>query len=96
LYNKKARLAGIISETKADGIEYECNIIGDGTDENPYRPEIFDDQGYYHFDVSTISGGKCKVWVNKKRTNAATLQSIKSNPKYKKKSETTGGVDIGT
>jgi len=87
-------IAEKIKDTKDNGIYYECSLIGDGTDENPYRPEIFKYKGYYHFDTSTINAGKCRIWINKNRTKSSELTKIKNDNKFTKIKETSAGAIV--
>jgi len=85
-----------IKDTKDNGILIECNIIGAGTQENPYRPEIFDKyNGYYHYDTTLNAGNKCRIWVNKKKTKDTELSKIRNDATLTKIKETTGGKDNG-
>jgi len=88
-----------ILETKSNGILVEVPLIGDGTPENPYRPQL--PQGVYiHIDanihgISTIDykNKKARVWINKKRSSEKAIKEIKEKTsKYRIIHDTENGV----
>jgi len=87
-------IASRIKETKENGLYIECNLLGDGTPENPFRPEIFDlfPEAYTHLDTVDIDyqNKKCKVWVSKIRTAKTHLANIQKHSKLKILKETGG------
>lgn len=85
-----------IKDTKDNGIYIECDLLGDGTEDAPYKPEVFNYKGYYHLDKKDIdyTNKKAKVWVNKKKTKANELQNIKKDSKNKIIKETEKGTTV--
>jgi hypothetical protein len=79
-----------IKDTKEHGILYRTSLLGDGTQENPYSPEIMKEGAYFHFDTKTIDkiNNTAEVWVNKKKTSKAVKDKIKADTKYEKIKET--------
>ena len=87
-----------IKYTKDNGILIECKLLGDGSEENPYRPEVFDNyDGYYHLNKKDIdyTNKTVKIWVSKKKSKPATITAIKADNKLTKIKETTNGGVIG-
>jgi len=85
-----------IKETKNNGYYVECDLIGDGSEDNPYRPEIFNYGGYYHLDTKDIdyTNKKVKLWVSKKETKPEVISAIKKHNKIKILKETKEGKEI--
>jgi len=73
-----------IQDTKNNSVYVECKLLGDGSEKNPYIPEIFKEGGYYHLDCSDIDylNKKVKVYVNKKLTKPQILTKIRNDIKY--------------
>lgn len=85
-----------IKETKNDGYYIECKLEGDGTDANPYQPEVFSKfKAYYHLDTRDIdyTNKTAKVWVSKKKSPPSEITKIKADATITKIKETTGGVE---
>lgn len=85
------KLKDKIKETKENGVYFECELLGDGTDDNLFRPYVFEHyKAYYHFDTSEIdyTNKTCKIWVNKKRTAKQIINDMKKDSKLKKEKET--------
>jgi len=86
-----------VKDTKDNGVLIECKLLGDGSDENPYRPEVFDKyDGYYHFDTKYMDkiGHTCKIWVNKKKTSTTNINKIKNDVDITVIKETNNGSVI--
>ena len=92
----KNNIQANIKNTKDDGIYYECELLGDGTEGNEYRPKIFTYKGYYHLDAKDIdyTNKKVKVWVNKKKTKTTEITKIRNDGTLTKIKETTGGATV--
>jgi hypothetical protein len=75
-----------IKETKDNSVYLECDLIGDGTEENPYMPEVFktNPNAYFHLDMKDIdyTTRKVKIYVSKINTNVSDIQNIKENTKF--------------
>jgi len=88
------KLGEKIKDTKQNGLYIECKLLGDGSDENPFHPEVFETyKGYYHLDSRDIdyTNKKVKIWVAKKSTPTAELNKIKNDSKITKIKETNNG-----
>jgi len=86
-----------IQETKNNGLLVECKLLGDGTEGNEFRPEIFDTyNGYYHLDTRQIDyvNKKVKVWVSKIITKPAELTKIRNDATVTIIKETSNGAII--
>jgi len=84
-----------IKETKDNGVYIECDLIGDGSSENPFQPEVFlTYKGYYHLDTKDIdyTNKKAKVWVNKIKTKNTEINKMKADSKLTVVKETNAGV----
>lgn len=71
-----------IKETKSNGIFVEVPLIGDGSDNNAFRPQIFDEGNFYvHLDADEINyeHKKARVWINKKRTPDKDIKNLRKN-----------------
>jgi len=69
-----------IKQSKENGIKIRCKIIGDGSNDNPWRPKIFDEvKGYFHVDIADFNYSKkeCVVWVNKKMSKLTELGKVR-------------------
>jgi len=87
-----------VKDTKDNGLYVECKLLGDGSEENPYMPEIFNTyKGYYHLDTRDIdyTNKTVKVWVNKKKTTPAELTKLRNDNTITKIKETTAGAIVG-
>lgn len=86
-----------IKETKDNGCFIECKLLGDGTEEDHFRPEIFDTYPttYKHLDAKDIDyvAKTVKLWVNKKKSPPAEINKIKADVKITKIKETTNGIE---
>ncbi|MDI6860334.1 MAG: hypothetical protein QMC85_07550 [Methanocellales archaeon] len=82
-----------IKETKDNCLYIEVDLIGDGTDNNPYRADL-PYNAYTHLDADTdidYVNKKVKIYINKIKTPGEELAKIRKNAKIKILHEKTKG-----
>lgn len=69
-----------IVETMNNGIRFEVAVVGDGSIDDPFRPEVFDTHptGYFHLERVDESTSTAVVWLNKNRSPGAVVTDIRN------------------
>lgn len=83
----------LIAQRKQNAIRMTVPIIGDGSQEDPRRPDVPVAGAHYHTDWSTENAGEVTIWLNKDMTNPSIVGQVRSaiaqDNKFKNIQETT-------